>query len=49
MQALRKVAAGPGLSLEEVARASECERRTVSRRLERAHGLIDEALAKEKV
>lgn len=35
-----------GLGLEEVAAASECERRTVSRRLERAHALIDELLGR---
>lgn len=35
-----------GLTLDEVATASECERRTVSRRLERAHALIDELLGR---
>jgi len=31
-----------GLSLDEVAEAMDCARRTVSRRLERAHALFDE-------
>lgn len=34
-----------GLSLDEVAEAMDCARRTVSRRLERAHALFDELRA----
>lgn len=34
------------LGLEEVAEASGCDRRTVSRRLERAHALLDELLGR---
>lgn len=35
-----------GLSLEQVAEATGCERRTVSRRLEQAHALLDRLKAK---
>ena len=36
-----------GLSLEQVAQATGCERRTVSRRLERAHALLDRLLGRD--
>lgn len=35
-----------GLTLEQVAEATGCERRTVSRRLERAHALLDVRLGR---